>query len=348
MTASCEPYIAPHAVCQGAPLALFEAPVRQRPFVRCGDRPVRGPRGPATCGGGGRGGSSLVPPGGSSGNGQTGTSSVVISYVPPAVAPVITSAAAATFTVGALGTFTVTTTGVPSPSLTEAGALPGGVGFVDNGNGTATISGPPAAGSAGSYQLTITASNGGGSATQSFTLMVDPAQLSLRRPGCRTRQSAPILGHSGGRGRRDPVFVVVAVRRASIRSQPAAPGVISGTPLVPGISSFTVQVTDASNPAMSASASLSISVGGCTTTVTGSGSAPLQIGVGVTCVTGATVAGPAARRPARLSRVGRSVTFARTGSRRAHRLSGSGRQRPLWRRAVLSPWIAASEGEVSP
>jgi hypothetical protein len=74
-------------------------------------------------------------------------------------------------------------------------------------------------------------------------------------------------------------------------------GVISGTPLLPGTSSFTVQVTDAESPAMSATASLSISVGGCTTTVSGTTFAPLQIGAGVTCITGATIAGPVSIAP---------------------------------------------------
>ena len=48
--------------------------------------------------------------------------------------------------------------------------------FVDNGNGTATLSGTPAAGTGGTYPLTITASNGVGTpATQSFTLTVNQA-----------------------------------------------------------------------------------------------------------------------------------------------------------------------------
>jgi hypothetical protein len=45
--------------------------------------------------------------------------------------------------------------------------------FVDNGNGTATISGIPGAGTAGAYPITITATNGIGTpASQSFTLTV--------------------------------------------------------------------------------------------------------------------------------------------------------------------------------
>jgi len=88
-------------------------------------------------------------------------------------APAITSGSSTTFQVGAPGSFTVTSTGFPTPSLTESGALPAGVSFVDQHNGTATLSGTPAAGTAGVYHLTITASNGVGSpATQSFTLTV--------------------------------------------------------------------------------------------------------------------------------------------------------------------------------
>jgi hypothetical protein len=46
--------------------------------------------------------------------------------------------------------------------VTKTGPLPSGVTFVGNANGTATLSGTPAAGTAGSYPLTITASNGVG------------------------------------------------------------------------------------------------------------------------------------------------------------------------------------------
>src|SRR5215813_3693352 len=92
-------------------------------------------------------------------------------------APAITSANNTTFTVGAAGTFTVTTTGTPTPALTKTGALPNGVTFTDNGNGTATLGGTPAAGTAGSYVITITANNGVGTpANQTFTLTVNTAQ----------------------------------------------------------------------------------------------------------------------------------------------------------------------------
>ncbi len=90
-------------------------------------------------------------------------------------APAVTSASAASFTVGSAGTFIVTTTGTPTvATVTQTGALPTGVTFTDNGNGTATLSGTPAPATGGSYSFTITASNGvAPDATQSFTLTVN-------------------------------------------------------------------------------------------------------------------------------------------------------------------------------
>jgi hypothetical protein len=95
---------------------------------------------------------------------------------PATSAPAITSASSATFTEGSSGSFTVTTSGNPTPSLSETGPLPSGVTFVDNGNGTATLAGIPAAGTNGSYPITIGASNGvSPNASQSFSLTVDAA-----------------------------------------------------------------------------------------------------------------------------------------------------------------------------
>jgi hypothetical protein len=70
----------------------------------------------------------------------------------------------------------ITTSGYPAPSLSESGALPQGVTFVDNGDGTADLAGTAAVGSAASYPITITATNGVGSpAVQQFVLNVSAA-----------------------------------------------------------------------------------------------------------------------------------------------------------------------------
>ncbi len=96
--------------------------------------------------------------------------------VPQQTAPAITSSNNTTFTTGSAWSFNVTTTGYPNPSLSESGNLPAGVNFVDNGNGTGTLSGTPAAGTGGTYPISITAANGNlPNATQSFTLTVDQA-----------------------------------------------------------------------------------------------------------------------------------------------------------------------------
>ena len=76
-----------------------------------------------------------------------------------------------------------TGSGFPVPALTEAGGLPNGVTLIDNGNGTATLSGTPAAGSAGTYQIVITSSNGvSPEATQDFSVTVAPPALSVSQP----------------------------------------------------------------------------------------------------------------------------------------------------------------------
>ncbi|MCI0157190.1 LPXTG cell wall anchor domain-containing protein [Leifsonia shinshuensis] len=88
--------------------------------------------------------------------------------------PAFSSASSAQFAVGTAGSFTVTTTGRPNPTpITLAGTLPSGLTFTDNGNGTATIAGTPAAGAGGIVTVTLNAANGVGSpATQSLTLTV--------------------------------------------------------------------------------------------------------------------------------------------------------------------------------
>ncbi len=86
--------------------------------------------------------------------------------------PAITSADAATFTIGRDGHVTITTTGYPVPVISWTGPLPTGISFTDNGNGTATLAGTPAPGTAGTYPLTIDAENGVNDPTQTFTLKI--------------------------------------------------------------------------------------------------------------------------------------------------------------------------------
>lgn len=94
------------------------------------------------------------------------------------LAPSLTSPAGTTLTFGSAGSFTVTATGNPVPTLATGGALPGGITFTDNGNGTATIAGTAQA--AGAFLLTVTVANGVGSAAvQAFTLTIDKASQTI-------------------------------------------------------------------------------------------------------------------------------------------------------------------------
>jgi predicted RecA/RadA family phage recombinase len=106
----------------------------------------------------------------------TGGLNAVISGVffdsPTQAAPLVTSKNGATFAVGTPGTFTVTASGFPTPTLSESGALPSGVTFNAS---SGVLSGTPAAGTNASYPLTFTATNSGGTNTQDFTLVVKAA-----------------------------------------------------------------------------------------------------------------------------------------------------------------------------
>ena len=67
------------------------------------------------------------------------------------------------------------TTGTPTAGVSESGKLPEGVRFVANADGTALIAGTPAAGSAGSYPIVLSARNGvSPSASVAIVLHVRP------------------------------------------------------------------------------------------------------------------------------------------------------------------------------
>lgn len=83
-----------------------------------------------------------------------GTDAVTISvqvYGPPA----FTSPAQARFTQGRDGSFTITTTGWPTPTLAIHGDLPDGLTYTDLGDGTATLTGAPT--TVGTSTVTLTA-----------------------------------------------------------------------------------------------------------------------------------------------------------------------------------------------
>jgi Bacterial Ig-like domain (group 3)/Putative Ig domain len=144
-------------------------------------------------------------------------------------APAITSADSATFVVGEEGSFKVTATGAPAPSLSESGALPEGVGFDP---ATGTLSGAPT--QDGVYRISFTAANGAGAnATQSFTLTVETT------PVITSADSTTFYKGSAGSftvtasGFPEPGIAESGALPAGVEFDPAT-GTLSGTPTQTG------------------------------------------------------------------------------------------------------------------
>ena len=89
------------------------------------------------------------------------------------IAPAFTSGNTTTFTKGTFGSFAVTASGSPTPTITKtAGTLPNGVTF----NGS-VLAGTPT--QSGTFPLTFTATNGVSSVSQAFTLIVLGPQATI-------------------------------------------------------------------------------------------------------------------------------------------------------------------------
>jgi len=224
-----------------------------------------------------------------------------------ATSPAITSAGSAAFTLGTVGSFTVTAIGFPTPALTEGGALPNGVTFTDNHDGTAKLSGTATA--TGNFPITITAHNGATpDTTQNFTLSVNQA------PTITSVNSATFAVGAAG------TFTVTATGfpapTVSASGLPAgvtfntATGVLSGMPStsgtfpfiftahngvgVDGIQDFTLTVTAATQATLTITGP-SVVIYGATGTATvsggsGTGAVSFNAGASTGCsVTGTTV-----------------------------------------------------------
>ncbi|MEI6209708.1 MAG: putative Ig domain-containing protein [Desulfuromonadales bacterium] len=165
------------------------------------------------------------------GYGADAVQSFTLTVNSQAVAPVITSANAATFTVGSTGSFTVMATGSPAPTLSVAGTLPTGVSFNP---ASGILSGTPATGTADSYSITFRAANGTQpDATQSFTLTVNNL---LVAPSINSASAATFtVGTAGSHtvtstGSPSPTLSIAGTLPAGVSFNPAT-GVLSGTPV---------------------------------------------------------------------------------------------------------------------
>jgi surface antigen len=177
--------------------------------------------------------------------------------------PTLSAPSTATFVEANPGTLSVSATGYPTPSFNESGTLPAGMSLVDNGDGTATLSGTPS--QTGTFPITFTASNGvAPDATRNLMLNVVALEVTTTSLPVATKRVhyQAILSAQGGaspykwslaKGSLLPPGLTVATS-----------GSISGTPTKVGTYTFKIKVASTATqsvPKDKANATLSIVVG---------------------------------------------------------------------------------------
>jgi hypothetical protein len=177
-------------------------------------------------------------------------------------APELVGPSDARFVVGQSGTIAFSSDGYPQATVSTTGALPSGLAIVDNGNGSATISGTPAAGTEGSYAITVTASNGiDPDAVIHLTLVVAPhlaITSSVLPNGAVGAAYSGIVEATGGQ---PPYTFTVDSGSLPAGLTMDGSGLITGSPIGPtGTYTFTVKAVDSDDPQEVATKELSITV----------------------------------------------------------------------------------------
>jgi hypothetical protein len=166
--------------------------------------------------------------------------------------PAFVSPAAAHLVVGQAGTFAISTSGLPGAVLSvKGGHLPRGVSFKDNGNGTATLRGTPAAGAGGTYSVTIVASKGRSSVTQTVVLTVTqppPAIVSAADVTFRTGKANTFTITTTGLPTGKITESGALPSGVTLVSKGNGTAVLSGKPTKPGSYSFTIKVSEGGLP----------------------------------------------------------------------------------------------------
>ncbi len=186
-----------------------------------------------------------------------GSQSVTLTLRGPAE---ITSPDTATVTVGQAASITITTDGVPTPTIDITG-LPTGLNWVDNQDGTATISGTPT--TSGSVTATVTADNSiGDPAVQQLVILVQQG------PGFTSGTVAEFTRGTAGdftistTGFPAPTIIHVDELPTGLNLGASESGqaILSGTPSVHGV--FTVLLRASNGVGTAAEQTLTIIVNG--------------------------------------------------------------------------------------
>ena len=199
-------------------------------------------------------GSSTITVSAGSLSGTVATSAITLVIAPLPVPPVFLLASPpSTGTVGTVyAPYTFTALGVPAPTFTLAsGALPTGLTLTSAG----VLAGNPSA--AGSFTFAVTAGNSAGSATSgSTTITVAPTPVApvftAAAPPATGMVGSGYAGYTfAATGVPAPTFAVTGLLPLGLSLTSA--GVLSGTPIVVGSSTFTVSATNSAGTATTSS-----------------------------------------------------------------------------------------------
>ncbi|WP_370249479.1 putative Ig domain-containing protein [Nocardioides sp.] len=194
------------------------------------------------------------------------------------VAPSITGAATALGRVGTPFTYTPTVAGAPAPTITTTSALPPGV-TLDPGTGALT--GTPTA--AGTFPVTLSASNASGTATLDVTLTVEeiPVPPTLTGPGTATGTVGSPFTYTPTSlaGTPAPHVQVQSGTLPPGLSVADATGIISGTPTTAGTFAVTLVAINGQTPSATLPITLTIEPAPAAPTISGAATANAAVGV---------------------------------------------------------------------
>ncbi|MDA8297346.1 MAG: putative Ig domain-containing protein [Actinomycetota bacterium] len=181
-----------------------------------------------------------------------------------------------TFTVGTTSTYSVISVGSSTPALTEAGTLPAGLTFQDQGDGIATLSGDPKLAGTGLSSVTITASSPAGQVSGQFSLLVDaaPAITSPAATTFATQTDGSFTFTASGYPA--ATFAETGTLPAGVTLSSA--GVLAGSPNAGTGGSYPIQVTATNSVGASASQSFTLTVNQGAQQITSAVSATFTVG----------------------------------------------------------------------
>lgn len=218
-----------------------------------------------------------------------------------------------------------------------AGSLPSGVTVARSAANTATFSGTPALGSAGSYTVTVRYTQGSFDASETYSLTVNAAQVVVQPP---VIQTSSLPGGTVGTAYSTTISVTGDSVTVGVTGLPSGLSfntgtrVISGTPTASGTSSVTITASNSGGSATPVTLSLVIAEGSFSSCGTGTGASitttTLPNGTeGVAYAQGIYVSGFTAWGSAEANvqaqglPQGLTATFAGTGSNRYVNVSGT-------------------------